>query len=74
MSKEVILAELKKILTNAQAKLQNKSMDLYMKDDFSMEPNAPIGESLPATNLRVQNARLRGQDLQDIDKRFWWCN
>ncbi len=64
--KEVILAELKKIHIKTQLLVQNKSGDM-MKYDFSMEPDMAVGETLPALNLRVQNAKAlwsRGKHLQ----------
>ncbi len=60
--KQVILAELKRILSNAQAKAEAKGIG-FDKYDFSMEMDVMIGETLPEMNLRLQNAKLRGQDL-----------
>ncbi len=51
--KEVIHAELRKILVKAQMLAQDKSGDM-MKYDFSMELDVVIGETLPALNLRMQ--------------------
>ncbi len=66
--KSVILAELKRILSNAQAKAETKGIEFYDKNDFSMEVDVAIGETLPEMNLRVQNAKLRGQDLAIFNK------
>ena len=66
--KKVILAELKRILSNAQAIAEIKGMDHLDKYDFSMEMDVAIGESLPEMNLRVQNAKLRGQDMAIFNK------
>jgi hypothetical protein len=66
--KHVILAELKRILSNAQAKAETKGIKFCNKYDFSMEMDATIGETLPEMNLRLQNAKLRGQDLAIFNK------
>ncbi len=68
MDKSVILAELKRILSNAQAKAETKGIEFYDKYDFSMEVDVAIGETLPKMNLRVQNAKLCGQDLAIFNK------
>ncbi len=60
--KRVILAELKRIISNAQAKAEAKGIG-FDKYDFSMEMDVMIGETLPKMNLRLQSAKLRGQDL-----------
>ncbi len=68
--KEVILAEPRKILFKAQWLAQDKSGDM-MKYDFTMEPDVAIGETLPALpalNLRVQNFKLRGQEVSIFNK------
>jgi hypothetical protein len=65
--KEVIHAELKRILHNAQAKASAEYMD-QEKIDFSMDIDIPIGESLPAFNLKIQNAKLKGQDVLTFNK------
>jgi hypothetical protein len=31
--------------------------------DFSMDMDVPIGKSLPAFNLKIQNAKLKAQDI-----------
>ncbi len=56
---DVILVELKKILTKAQMLAKEESGDIT-KHDFSIEPDVAIGKTLPALNLRVHNAKLRG--------------
>jgi hypothetical protein len=66
--KSIILAELKRILSNAQAKAETKGIEFYDKYDFSMEVDVAIGETLPKMNLRVQNAKLCGQDLAIFNK------
>jgi hypothetical protein len=48
--KEVIHAELKRILLNAQAKVSVEYMD-QEKFNFSMDMDVLIGKSLPAFNL-----------------------
>ena len=60
--KRVILAELKRIISNAQAKAEAKGIG-FDKYDFSMEMDVMIGETLPEMNLRLQNAKLSEQDL-----------
>ncbi len=63
----MILAELKKILIKAQWLTQDESGDM-MRYDFSMELDAAIGETLPAFNLKVQNAKLRRQEVSIFNK------
>jgi hypothetical protein len=65
--KEVFHAELKRVLHNAQAKASAEYMD-QEKIDFSMDIDVPIGESLPAFNLKIQNAKLKGQDVLTFNK------
>ncbi len=65
--REVILAKLKKILTKAQMLTRKESGDI-MKYDFSMNTDVAIGKMLPALNLRVQNARLRNQEVSIFNK------
>ncbi len=65
--KGVILAELKKILTKVQMLVQDKSGDIT-KYYFSMEMDMVIGKTLLAFNLRVQNAKLRGQEVSIFNK------
>jgi hypothetical protein len=60
--KRVILAELKCILSSAQAKADAKGIG-FNKYDFSMEMDIMIGETLPEMNLHLQNVKLCGQDL-----------
>jgi hypothetical protein len=33
------------------------------KFDFSMDMDVPIGKSLTAFNLKIQNAKLKAQDI-----------
>ena len=68
MDKRVILAELKCILSNAQAKAEAKGIKFYNKYNFSMEMDVTIGETLPEMNLHLQNAKLCGQDLAIFNK------
>jgi hypothetical protein len=42
------------------------------KFDFSMDMGVPIGKSLPASNLKIQNAKLRGQDVLMFNKLSNW--
>jgi hypothetical protein len=66
-NKEVILAEFRRILHNAQAKANLQYMD-NEKFDFSMDIDFPIGETLPEINLKIQNAKLNGQDVSTFNK------
>ena len=50
-----------------QAKASVKYMD-QEKFNFSMDMNIPIGKSLPAFNLKIQNAKLKGQDVSTFSK------
>ncbi len=38
------------------------------KFDFSMDMDVPIGKSLTAFNLKIQNAKLKGQDVSTFSK------
>jgi hypothetical protein len=60
--KDVILAEMTKILIKAQdmAKEDGLGDDLW---GFSMEIDVPIGKTLPDMLLRVLTAKIRGEDL-----------
>ncbi len=71
--KEVIHAELKRILHNAQAMANLQYMD-NKKFDFSMDINVPIGESLPAFNSRIQNAKLKGKDVSTFNSLATGCS
>ena len=71
--KNVILAELTKILLEAQ----NRSRNDYSKRDelfdltaydFTLDEGIEMGESLPPMNLRVQNALLRGQEVTAFNR------
>ena len=70
--KNVILAELTKILLEAQTRSRNDvSSDDYFdlaKYDFALDEGIEVGESLPPMNLRVQNALLRGQEVTVFNK------
>ncbi len=65
--KEVIHTELKRIFLNAQAKASVKYMD-QETFDFSMDMDVPVGKSLPAFNLKIQNTKLKGQDVSRFNK------
>jgi hypothetical protein len=65
--KAVIMAEFKKILVGAQ----QMARDDFMEEenyDFTMELDVAVGETLPPMNLRIQNAKLRGQDVSTFNK------
>jgi hypothetical protein len=38
------------------------------KVDFSMDIDVPIGETLHEINLKIQNAKLKGQDVSTFNK------
>jgi len=38
------------------------------KFDFSMDIDVPIKETLPKINLKIQNAKLKGQDVSTFNK------
>jgi hypothetical protein len=42
------------------------------KFDFSMDTDVPIGKFLSAFNLRIQNAKLKGQDVSTFNKLSNW--
>jgi hypothetical protein len=65
--KPVILAECKKILTSAQQMARDDCMDKE-NYDFTMELHVAIRETLPLMNLRIQNAKLKGQDVSTFNK------
>jgi hypothetical protein len=56
--KDIILAELKRILNNAQAIADLQGLEVHEQYDFSMELDVPLGESLPPLNLRLKNTKL----------------
>jgi hypothetical protein len=60
--KDMILAELKKILVMAQDKAREDDLDTNLYD-FLMNVDVAIGETSPAMALRVQTTMLRGQDV-----------
>ncbi len=65
--KDVIHAELKRILLKAQTKAQIEYLD-QEKFDFSMGIDVAIGKLLPVFNLKKQNAKLRGRDVVIFNK------
>ncbi len=69
--KAVILAEFKKFLTSAQKMARDDYMDKE-NYDFTMEFNVAVGETLPPLNLRIQNAKLKGQDVSTFNKLGHW--
>lgn len=60
--KEVLLAELKKILLNAQERARNDDLD-FNAYDFSLDLDVESKESLPEMTLKVQTAKLKGEDV-----------
>ncbi len=65
--KDVILAELSKILIAAQGMVEADSMDLN-DYDFLIDVEVPLSKTLPAMNLRIQNAKLKVQKVAIFDK------
>jgi len=63
--KDAVIGELKMILMKAQDLAHDEDITKF---DFSMDPDIPYEEMLPAINLGVQNAKLRGQDLSLFNK------
>ena len=66
--KNVILAELNKILLKAQNHSRNDFTKMgeifdYTAHDFTLDEGIEMGQLLPPMNLRVQNALLRGQEV-----------
>jgi hypothetical protein len=57
--KEVILAELTKILLEAQRRALDDLLDTSIYD-FFMDDGIEFGQSLPPMNLRIQVAMLKG--------------
>jgi hypothetical protein len=59
---DVILAELSMILIAAQDMAEADSMD---SNDYNllMDVGIPLGKTRPAMNLRIQNAKLKGQEV-----------
>jgi hypothetical protein len=65
--KDVLLAELKKILHMAQARAREEDLeeDLY---DFLMDMDVAIGETIPDMTLRVVQAKLKGEYILTFNK------
>jgi hypothetical protein len=65
--KDVLLAELKKILHMAQARAREEELeeDLY---DFLMDMDVAIGETIPDMTLRVVQAKLKGEYVLTFNK------
>jgi hypothetical protein len=60
--KHVILAKLKRILPEAQRRVQDNLLNITMYD-FMLDKGMLDGASLPEMNICVQNALLRGQEV-----------
>jgi hypothetical protein len=65
--KDVLLAELKKILHMAQARAREDKLeeDLY---DFLMDMDVAIGETIPDMTLPVVQAKLKGEYVSTFNK------
>jgi hypothetical protein len=67
-SKDVILAELKRIPKVVQERAEvDENNDPY-KYNFSMESDVELGKSLPAMILHIQHAKLQGVDVCTFNK------
>jgi hypothetical protein len=58
----VILVELKKILLKAQRRASDDLLDITTYE-FTFDEGVEVGELLPALNLCIQNAKLKGQEV-----------
>jgi hypothetical protein len=65
--KHVILAKLKRLLLEAQKRVQNDLLDITTYD-FTLDKGILDGALLPEMNLCVQNALLRGQEVTAFNK------
>jgi hypothetical protein len=65
--KDVILEELKKILLMAQEKARADNLDLE-RYDFLLDLDVEDHSTLPAMTLRIQAAKLRGEDVSTFNK------
>ena len=70
--KAVILEELKKILIMAQKKARADELD-YKCFDFLLDLDVEDHSTLPAMTLRIQNAKLRGEDVSTFNKLNNWA-
>jgi hypothetical protein len=65
--KHVILAELKRILLEAQRRVQDDLLDITTYNS-TLDEGILDGASLPEMNLCVKNAQLRGQEVTAFNK------
>jgi hypothetical protein len=65
--KEFLLAELTKILHDAQKRAQQDSLDTTTFD-FTLDDGIKIGESLPPMNLPIQVAMLKGLPVNTFNQ------
>ena len=65
--RDVILEELKKILLLAQEKARADNLD-HERYDFLLDLDVEDHSSLPAVTLRIQAAKLRGEDVSTFNK------
>jgi hypothetical protein len=65
--KDILLAELKKILHMAQARAREDELeeDLY---DFLMDMDVAIRETIPDMTLHVVKAKLKGEYVSTFNK------
>jgi hypothetical protein len=69
--KNVILAKLKRILLEAQSRVQDDLLNITTYN-FTLDEGILDGASLPEMNLCVQNALLRGQEVMTFNKLRHW--
>jgi hypothetical protein len=65
--KDVLLAELEKILTMTQERARDDNMDDGNFDSL-MDIDVSFGKTLPPMNLGVQIAKLKGQEVSTFNK------
>jgi hypothetical protein len=65
--KEVLLAELRKILLAAQEKAKEDALDPDVYD-FILDLDVEEIDSLPEMTLKIQTAKLRGEDLSTFNR------
>lgn len=65
--KEVILAEMKKILLKAQERAREDELD-FDSYDFSLDLGIEPTASLPEMTLKIQTAKLKGEEVSTFHK------
>jgi hypothetical protein len=65
--KEVLLAELRKILLAAQEKAKEDDLDPDVYD-FILDLDVEETDSLPEMTLKIQTAKLKGEDVSTFNR------